>query len=399
MQNTMQKMILSSESVGRGHPDKIADTISDTVLDFVKNNLPSHTNITPRVACEVCIKNGRVLVSGEWNYPYTDFENSLTDCIKAAVPEAIQSVEYFLHKQSKEIAHQVDGNGSTPDNLETQDYLDVGAGDQGIMFGYACLDTPSLMPLGIELCHSILYSAEQARLAGMLSWSQPDCKCQVGIVYEHHIPVGIDYILVSMQHMMGYDMIEAKHDMANIIKSLPLFQTYGQNFDWKYFFFNTNGSFVVGGSTGDCGITGRKIVVDQYGGSAPVGGGAFSGKDATKIDRSVAYYCRWVCKNLVHHCGLRNATLQVAYAIGDKKPKSIVLWANFLEDSPYTYADLEKVVTQHIDWSVKNIIARLGFYDPQFQYAQTTNYGHFGSLKSQYMWESIVPNISDLFVK
>jgi len=379
--------IFTSESVSEGHPDKLCDIISDTVLDLYLSKFNES-----RVACETLATTNRLILSGEVRGP--DIQSHE---IEALVREQVKIIGYdqegfhydklqffnYLHKQSDDIALGVDSKG-----LDKEE----GAGDQGIMFGYACDETPELMPAPIIFSHKILAKLSEYRKSKKNSGLGPDSKSQVSVKYENNKPVGISSIVVSTQHDKNLEQDDVKKIVDPIVKdSLPK--------EWeipKNFYVNPTGRFVIGGPDGDTGLTGRKIIVDTYGGAAPHGGGAFSGKDPTKVDRSAAYVSRYLAKNIVAS-GLTNKCLiQLSYAIGVSQPLSIYL--NLFKKDDNLQEKLISVIRKNIDLSPKGIRKLLKLNNPIFK--QTASYGHFGrtpDTKGSFTWEST--NLIELFKK
>ncbi len=359
--------IFSSESVSEGHPDKVCDFIADSVLD-------AHLAQDPhsRVACEVLCKSGDVVLAGEIT------SNAQVD-VGAVARRAIEEIGYtdpsrqfhaagvriqkLLGQQSREIARGVD-NGK-----------DLGAGDQGLVFGFAIDETPELLPLPISLAHRITRGLANARKSGTPGWLRPDAKAQVSVRYEDHRPVEVSDVVVSTQHASGTAQEEIRHFVEKELLPTALGQWWR---DGIRIFVNPTGEFSIGGPEGDCGVTGRKIIVDTYGGFARHGGGAFSGKDATKVDRSAAYFARFVARQIVRRGIARTAELQVAYAIGVAQPVSIKV------DTWGTGDDrLAAQFAGQFDFRPAAIIERLDLLRPI--YRGTTNYGHFG--KPHLSWE------------
>ncbi|HSG51056.1 MAG TPA: methionine adenosyltransferase [Rheinheimera sp.] len=369
----MAKHIFTSESVSEGHPDKIADQISDAVLDAILEQDPK-----ARVACETFVKTGMVLVGGEittsaWvdieeitrktvreiGYTHSDMGFDADSC---AVLNAIG-------KQSPDINQGVD----------RADPREQGAGDQGLMFGYASNETDVLMPAPITYSHRLVQRQAQVRKDGTLPWLRPDAKSQLSFIYEDGKPVGIDAVVLSTQHcdtISTADLREAV--METIIK--PVLPAEWLTSSTK-FFINPTGRFVIGGPMGDCGLTGRKIIVDTYGGMARHGGGAFSGKDPSKVDRSAAYAARYVAKNIVAAGLADRCELQVSYAIGVAEPTSISL--ETFGTSKLTEDELIKLVREHFDLRPYGLIEMLKLERPI--YGPTAAYGHFG--RNEFPWE------------
>jgi S-adenosylmethionine synthetase len=386
----------TSESVTEGHPDKIADQISDSVLDAVLTNDPNG-----RVACETLITTGLVVVAGEIT---TD---SYVD-IPGLVRERIREIGYTrakygfdadtcgvmvaLDEQSPDIAQGVDASFEVQHGDD--DPLDrVGAGDQGLMFGYASRETDELMPLPIMLAHRIAKRLSEVRKAEVLPYLRPDGKSQVTIRYEvddegRQRPVEIERVLISTQHRDGLDVDTLlKPDLAeNVLHPIlpkDLYDERRLDGDKDFFYCNPTGKFVIGGPMGDTGLTGRKIIVDTYGGAAPHGGGAFSGKDPTKVDRSAAYAARYVAKNVVAAGLADRCQVQVAYAIGVAHPMSILVETFGTEAIPV--AKIEDLVHEHFDLRPAAILRDLDLRRPI--YAKTAAYGHFGREDRDFTWE------------
>lgn len=373
----MTDYLFTSESVSEGHPDKLADQISDSILDAILEQDP-----TARVAAETLANTGLIVLAGE----ITTTAN--VDYIKVA-RDTIQRIGYdntdygidykgcavlvAYDKQSPDIKQGVDGAQDDP--------LDQGAGDQGLMFGYAVDETPQLMPLPIWLSHRIVERQAMLRKDGRLPWLRPDAKSQVTIQYVDGKPYKIDTVLVSTQHapeMRLEDIREAT--IEEIIKpTLPQALIKG---DIK-FLVNPTGRFVVGGPQGDCGLTGRKIIVDTYGGAAPHGGGAFSGKDPSKVDRSAAYAGRYVAKNIVAAGLASRCLVQVSYAIGVAQPTSVMI--DTYGTGKVSNEVLTALVLEHFDLRPKGIVKMLDLLRPI--YAKTAAYGHFGRDEPEFTWE------------
>jgi S-adenosylmethionine synthetase len=370
--------LFTSESVSEGHPDKVADQVSDTVLDLL---LAQDKGC--RVACETMISTGMVVLSGEIT------TSGSMDGLKEAVRETIRDIGYnssvmgfdhascavivSLDQQSTDIAQGVnEGEGLD---------MDQGAGDQGLMFGYACNETDVLMPAPITYAHLLVKKQAEIRKAGGLKWLRPDAKSQVTMRYEGGRPISIDTVVLSTQHD---DDIEHKDIEAAVIEEIikPVLPENLVTADTRYL-VNPTGRFVIGGPVGDCGLTGRKIIVDTYGGSAPHGGGAFSGKDPSKVDRSAAYAGRYVAKNIVAAGLADRCEVQVAYAIGVAKPVSLMVstfGTGSIEESR-----IEELVNAHFDLRPKAIIQTLDLLRPI--YRNTAAYGHFGRTEPEFTWE------------
>jgi len=370
--------LFTSESVSEGHPDKVADQISDSILDAIFEQ-----DRNARVACETMVNTGMVIISGEiTTSAWVDMTEIVRGTIKRIGYEASMGFDWqscavltALDKQSQDIAQGVnEGEGID---------LDQGAGDQGLMFGYATNETPELMPMPIDLAHRLVKKQAEVRKAGKLTWLRPDAKSQVTIKYVDDKPVGIDAVVLSTQHSPE---IEHKHLQEAVMEEVikPVLPAAWLDKDTKYF-INPTGRFVVGGPVGDCGLTGRKIIVDTYGGMARHGGGAFSGKDPSKVDRSAAYAGRWVAKNIVAAGLADRCEIQVAYAIGVARPVSIhveTFGTGRMEDGK-----IAKLIEELFDLRPKAIIRDLDLLQPK--YAQTAAYGHFGRTEPGFTWEKI----------
>jgi S-adenosylmethionine synthetase len=390
----------SSESVTEGHPDKIADQISDAVLDAV---LADDTN--GRVACETLITTGLVVVAGEiTTETYVDIPRLVRSTIagigytraKYGFDAETCGVMVALDEQSPDIAQGID------ESYEVQhgddDPLDrIGAGDQGMMFGYASRETDELMPLPITLAHRLTKRLSEVRKADILPYLRPDGKAQVTVRYEldehgHQRPVEIERVLISTQHRDGLDPESLiKPDLVEHVLEPVLHVDFGDLYDPRrlhakdFLYVNPTGKFVIGGPMGDTGVTGRKIIVDTYGGAAPHGGGAFSGKDPTKVDRSAAYAARYVAKNVVAAGLADRCQLQVAYAIGVAHPLSVLVDCFGTEADGVSLALIERLVKEHFDLRPGAILRDLDLRRPI--YAKTAAYGHFGRDDKDFTWE------------
>ncbi len=389
----------TSESVTEGHPDKVADQVSDSVLDAVLTDDPYG-----RVACETLVTTGLVVVAGEiTTHTYVD--------IPRLVRERIASIGYTrakfgfdaetcgvivaLDEQSPDIAQGVDTAFEVQHDPGDDDPLDlVGAGDQGLMFGYASNETPELMPLPIMLAHKLARRLAEVRKADLLPYLRPDGKVQISVRYEvdddgRQRPIEIERVLVSTQHRDGLDPeVMIKPDLVeHVLHPILPRELYDERRldDKEFVYVNPTGKFVIGGPMGDTGLTGRKIIVDTYGGSAPHGGGAFSGKDPTKVDRSAAYAARYVAKNVVAAGLADRCQLQVAYAIGVAHPFSILVECFNTERVPVTR--IEELVREHFDLRPAAIIRDLDLRRPI--YAKTAAYGHFGRDDRDFTWERV----------
>ena len=371
--------IFTSESVSEGHPDKVCDQISDAILDAYLKEDPNS-----RVACETLIKNNMVVVAGE--------------ITSAGAP----NLEPIIRNVINEIGYNDDELGFNGDNCEIQNFifqqspdiaqgvnegegenLEQGAGDQGLMFGYACNETATLMPAPIDLSHKLVKKQSEVRKNGALSWLRPDAKSQVSVVYAEGGKViqGISAIVLSTQHDEGISQADLKEAvMEEIIK--PIIPSEWMLDNTKVF-INPTGKFVIGGPVGDCGLTGRKIIVDTYGGMARHGGGAFSGKDPSKVDRSAAYAARYVAKNIVNSGYADYCEIQVSYAIGVAEPTSINI--NTFGTEKTDLSQLELLVREKFDLRPKGIINMLDLKRPIYQ--DTAAYGHFGRSDVEFSWE------------
>jgi S-adenosylmethionine synthetase len=371
-----RKYLFTSESVSEGHPDKLADQVSDAILDACLKEDPRS-----RVACETFTTTGMVLIGGEITtkaiFDYQEIVRGVAKKIGYDRPEygldfASMAVLNTLHTQSPDISQGVtEGQGL---------FKEQGAGDQGMMFGFACQETPELMPAPIRFAHRILEHAAKLRKEGGLTWLRPDSKSQVTIEYEGHRPIGIDTVVVSHQHdeNIGYDELKADI-IEKIIK--PILEPTGLLTSKTRYFINPTGRFVVGGPHGDSGLTGRKIIVDTYGGMGRHGGGAFSGKDPSKVDRSAAYMGRYVAKNIVAAGLCERCEIQVSYAIGVPFPVSVMV--DTFGTAKYPETKIEEAVKKVFDLSPGGIIKTLDLLKPVYQ--PTASYGHFG--RDGFTWE------------
>ena len=374
----MSEYLFTSESVSEGHPDKVADQISDSILDAILEQDP-----TARVAAETLTNTGLVVLAGEiTTTANVDYIKVARDAVKRiGYDNADYGIDYkscsvlvAYDKQSPDIAQGVDNANDDP--------LDQGAGDQGIMFGYACDETPQLMPLPIWLSHRLMERQSQLRKDGRLSWLRPDAKSQVTIQYVNGKPHKIDTVLLSTQHAPDLTLEQVREAVIEeIIKpTLPAELIKGE----IKFLVNPTGRFVIGGPQGDCGLTGRKIIVDTYGGAAPHGGGAFSGKDPSKVDRSAAYAGRYVAKNIVAAGLASRCLVQVSYAIGVAQPTSVMVETYGTGKVPNEV--LTQLVLDHFDLRPKGIVQMLDLLRPI--YSKTAAYGHFGRDEPEFTWEA-----------
>ncbi|MCL2293849.1 MAG: methionine adenosyltransferase [Spirochaetes bacterium] len=368
--------LFTSESVSEGHPDKICDQISDAVLDECLKADPYS-----RVGCETFTTTGMVLVGGEiTTKAYVDVQEVARGVAKRigynraeyGLDFASMSVLNAIHSQSPDISQGVSGTGLFKG--------EQGAGDQGMMFGFACSETEELMPAPIILAHKILLRASQVRKNGELTWLRPDAKSQVTVEYEGHVPKRIDTVVVSHQHDDGISYDDIKEQVVSkIIK--PVLEPIGLLDGKTKYFVNPTGRFVIGGPHGDAGLTGRKIIVDTYGGMGRHGGGAFSGKDPSKVDRSAAYMARYVAKNIVAAGLCERCELQLAYAIGVPFPVSVMV--DTFGTAKVEEQKIEKAVKEIFDLTPAGIIKALDLLKPIYQ--ATATYGHFG--RSEFSWE------------
>ncbi|MCW2240975.1 methionine adenosyltransferase [Azospirillum canadense] len=358
--------VFTSESVSEGHPDKVCDRISDAIVDLYLSHDPY-----ARVAVETLATTNQVVLAGEVRGPESITPEMLVQVARAAVKDIgyeqdgfhweTMDVKCFVHSQSADIAVGVDAAGEK----------DEGAGDQGIMFGYACTETPALMPAPIYYSHAILKSLAEARHSGSAPQLGPDAKSQVTLQYENGRPVRATAIVVSTQHADGLTQEEVRAIVRpHVLNVLP----QGWMCDEAHFYVNPTGRFVIGGPDGDAGLTGRKIIVDTYGGAAPHGGGAFSGKDPTKVDRSAAYAARYLAKNVVAAGLAERCTIQLSYAIGVSKPLSV--YVDTHGTGQVDEDQLSAVLQKLVDLSPRGIRTHLGLNKPI--YARTAAYGHFG---------------------
>ncbi len=380
----------TSESVSEGHPDKVCDRISDEVVDLFFREGPK-AGIDPRlirVACETLTTTNQIVIAGETRGPDTITREMIEEHARAAVKDIgyeqdgfhwkNSNVMVLLHEQSGDIAQGVDSAGNK----------DEGAGDQGIMFGYACRETPDLMPAPIYYSHKILEVLAGARKAGERDADKlgPDSKSQLSMRYENGLPVAVTHIVLSTQHI---DPDLSSEDVRAIVEPF-IRETLPANWvtDATEWHVNPTGKFVIGGPDGDCGLTGRKIIVDTYGGAAPHGGGAFSGKDPTKVDRSAAYAARYLAKNVIAAEMAERCTIQVSYAIGVSKPLSINV--NLYDTGHVDEGRLEGVLMDVMDLSPRGIREHLDLSKPI--YARTSAYGHFGrkpDSEGGFSWENV----------
>ncbi|MCX8145792.1 MAG: methionine adenosyltransferase [Azovibrio sp.] len=375
----MSDYLFTSESVSEGHPDKVADQISDAILDAILAQDP-----TARVAAETLCNTGLVVLAGEiTTHANVDYIQVARDTIRRI---GYDNTEYGIDykgcavlvaydKQSPDIAQGVDH--------AHDDYLNQGAGDQGLMFGYACRETPTLMPLPIYLSHRLVERQAHLRKDGRLPWLRPDAKSQVTIRYVDGKPDAIDTVVLSTQHAPDVALETIREAVIeDVIKPVLPKELIKGNIN---FLVNPTGRFVIGGPQGDCGLTGRKIIVDTYGGAAPHGGGAFSGKDPSKVDRSAAYAGRYVAKNIVAAGLAERCLVQVSYAIGVAQPTSIMV--ETFGTGKLANEKLTELVRAHFDLRPKGIVQMLDLLRPIYQ--KTAAYGHFGRDEPEFTWEAI----------
>ncbi len=379
--------LFTSESVSEGHPDKVSDRISDMVVDTYLSRDPFS-----RVACETLTTTNRVVLAGETRGPKFDKDELISkvrDCIKDIGYEQegfswkTAEIESYLHEQSSDIAMGVD----------SKDNKDEGAGDQGLMFGYACNETQELMPAPIHYSHKILRLMAEDRKKGILQGIEPDNKSQVTMLYENGRPAKVTSVVISTQHSKDLNQERVKElVIPYITKSIP--SNLLKDLNPKEIYINPTGQFIIGGPDGDTGLTGRKIIVDTYGGSAPHGGGAFSGKDPTKVDRSAAYAARYLAKNVVASGVSDKCLIQIAYAIGVSKPLSIFL--KLSDDDEEKVKKIMKIINENFDLSPRGIREMLKLNNPIYQ--TTSAYGHFGrkpTNSGEFSWEKT--DKADLF--
>ncbi len=374
-----QDYIFTSESVSEGHPDKVCDIISDSVLDLYLSKFPES-----RVACETLVTTNTVVIAGEVRGPEIK-----SDEIEKLVRSRVKDIGYeqegfnwknlkftnYLHSQSQDIAVGVDSSGNK----------DEGAGDQGIMFGYACAETKDLMPAPISYSHKVLQLMSEARKSGKEKFLRPDSKSQFSVIYEKGRPKGISSVVVSTQHEESLDQEKVKEIVRPYVLSVI---PKGWMCDEKNFYVNPTGRFVIGGPDGDSGLTGRKIIVDTYGGAAPHGGGAFSGKDPTKVDRSAAYVARYLAKNIVAAGVSEKCLIQLSYAIGVSQPLSIYI--DLFDGEDKKSKKIEEIISKNFNLSPRGIRELLKLNKPIYQ--KTAAYGHFGRQpedNGSFSWEKI----------
>ena len=383
----MEKILFTSESVTEGHPDKVCDQISDAILDELLKGDPMS-----RVACETTATTGLVMVMGEiTTETYVDIQKTVRNTIeeigykdaKYGFDSINCAVINSIHEQSPDIAMGVDKSFEAKSGEVSDSMFDTGAGDQGMMFGYACDETPELMPLPISLAHKLSYKLAQVRKAGILGYVRPDGKSQVTVEYVDGMPKRVDTIVVSTQHDPDVSLEQIREDIIReVIK--PIIPENFMDSETKIY-VNPTGRFVIGGPQGDSGLTGRKIIVDTYGGYARHGGGCFSGKDPTKVDRSAAYASRYAAKNIVAAGLAKKCEIQLAYAIGVAKPVSVMVdtfGTGNLSDSR-----LSEIISEVVDFRPAAIIEKFGLRKPI--YKALAAYGHMGREDLGVSWEKL----------
>jgi len=381
-----KEYIFTSESVTEGHPDKMADQISDAILDYIIEN-----DKNARVACETMLSNGFCVIAGELKtHTYAPMQDIAREVVRDI---GYTNASYGFDYRSAGILNGV--GEQSPDINQGVDKScgEIGAGDQGLMFGYACRETPELMPLPISLAHKITAKLAEVRKNGTVPFLRPDGKAQVSVKYVDDKPVSIDTIVVSTQHHDNVSLEQVqKAVLEEVIKVVIPKELMSDDITYH---INPTGRFVIGGPQGDAGLTGRKIIVDTYGGSCPHGGGAFSGKDPTKVDRSAAYAARYVAKNLVASGVCDKATIQIAYAIGVASPVSI--YVDTHNTATVDEDRLNQCVADLFDLTPKGIIESLDLLRPI--YRKTASYGHFGREDDDFSWEKLnrVDDIKEYF--
>tara|TARA_B100001248_G_scaffold261049_1_gene250976 strand:- start:831 stop:1994 length:1164 start_codon:yes stop_codon:yes gene_type:complete len=376
---TTDNFLFTSESVSEGHPDKVCDKISDMVVDSYLSKDP-----VSRVACETLTTTNKVILAGETRGPKINKDELISkvrNCIKdigydqEGFSWKTANIETFLHEQSSDIAMGVD----------SKDNKDEGAGDQGIMFGYACKETEDLMPAPIHYSHKILRLMSIDRKKGIIKGIEPDSKSQVTMLYENNKPIKVTSVVISTQHSRDLNQEQVRNLIIPYIKkSIP--EKFLGDLKDNEIYINPTGQFIIGGPDGDTGLTGRKIIVDTYGGAAPHGGGAFSGKDPTKVDRSAAYVSRYLAKNIVSAGASEKCLIQLAYAIGVSKPLSIFIKLGDGDESKVE--KIKKIINQNFDLSPRGIREMLKLNNPIYEV--TSSYGHFGrkpTNKGEFSWE------------
>lgn len=372
--NALKEYIFTSESVTEGHPDKMADQISDAILDYIIER-----DTSAHVACETLVSNGFCIIAGEMK---TTTYAPMQEIVRKVVQEiGYTDATYGFDYRSAAVLNAVGEQSPDIDQGVTQADGEIGAGDQGLMFGYACRETDVLMPLPIHLAHRLTHRLAEVRKEGIIPYLRPDGKAQISIKYVGDKPIFVDTVVVSTQHAPEISQEKIHEDVIKeVIRHVIPAELMS---DKTIFHINPTGKFVIGGPQGDAGLTGRKIIVDTYGGSCPHGGGAFSGKDPTKVDRSAAYAARHVAKNLVAAGACDKVTIQVSYAIGIVQPTSIMV--NTHSTGIVDEEKIEACIKELFDLSPKGIIKSLNLLRPI--YRKTAAYGHFGREDSDFTWE------------
>ena len=371
-----KEYIFTSESVTEGHPDKMADQISDAILDYIIEEDPN-----ARVACETLVSNGFCVITGELK---TKSYAPMQEIAREVVREiGYTDANYGFDYRSAGVLNGIGEQSPDINQGVDQTSGDIGAGDQGLMFGYACNETPELMPLPISLAHKLTYKLAQVRKNGTIPFLRPDGKAQVSVKYVDGKPTSIHTIVVSTQHHPEVTLEQVQKAVKEEVIDAVIPKEYMS--DDIIYHINPTGRFVIGGPQGDAGLTGRKIIVDTYGGYCPHGGGAFSGKDPSKVDRSAAYAARHIAKNLVASGVCEKATIQLAYAIGVAKPVSI--YVNTEETAKVEEEKIQKCVEELFDLTPRGIIKNLDLMKPI--YKKTASYGHFGREDIELSWEKL----------
>ncbi|HUH43491.1 MAG TPA: methionine adenosyltransferase [Sulfurimonas sp.] len=371
---TAKEYIFTSESVTEGHPDKMADQISDAILDYIIEHDPS-----AHVACETLVSNGFCIIAGELK---TTAYAPMQEIVRRVVQEiGYTDATYGFDYRSAAVLNGIGEQSPDITHGVTLEDGEIGAGDQGLMFGYACRETDVLMPLPIYLAHRLTKRLAEVRKEGIIPYLRPDGKAQISVKYIGDKPVSVEAVVVSTQHAPEVSQEKIREDVIReVIREVIPAEMMS---DTTVFHINPTGKFVIGGPQGDAGVTGRKIIVDTYGGSCPHGGGAFSGKDPTKVDRSAAYACRHVAKNLVAAGVCDRVTIQIAYAIGISEPVSIMIDTH--GTGTVEEKKIEECIKELFDLSPKGIIESLDLLRPI--YRKTAAYGHFGREEEGFTWE------------
>lgn len=376
MTQESKEYIFTSESVTEGHPDKMADQISDAILDYIIEH-----DSNARVACETLVSNGFCVIAGELK---TTAYAPMQDIARKVIQEiGYTDANYGFDYRAAAVLNSIGEQSADITQGVNQENGEIGAGDQGLMFGYACRETDVLMPLPIYLAHRLTQRLAFVRKEGIIPYLRPDGKAQVSIKYIDDKPISVKTVVISTQHSPNVTQEQIHKDIINeVINEIIPSNMLG---DDTIFHINPTGKFVIGGPQGDAGLTGRKIIVDTYGGSCPHGGGAFSGKDPTKVDRSASYAARYIAKNLVASGVCDKITIQIAYAIGIVQPVSIMV--NSHSTAKVAEYKIEKCIKEIFDLSPKGIIETLDLLRPI--YKKTASYGHFGREDIEFTWEKI----------